>query len=348
MSKRRLPPQPARDALVAADPAIARIHDELRAAVQELARSEQFESWDHLNARLAEVVAEMNARPERDFGGLSPNDVHRLVGAPWPPRGGPVTVARDLPAAAVRDHPAVRDMRVLLDLLADEGTVALTTKRRALPAKAARAWLARRGDDGAPTHPYDLLRRDGTAPRTLVRDADLGLVERVVEAAIDAALVDVDAVGLVLTEAGRRLRDPRKAGVLWELLVRTAFTVADFGPFAVPPIGAPSLQAGIAYTLCRFQRLDDTWRDVQELTELLVLPATLDAVDRMADAEQLEIDVMATAVDLYVLMPLVNLGLAECAPDEREPREPGTPPRFRYRPSTLMRRTVRFEVGAVH
>ena len=114
---------------------------------------------------------------------------------------------------------------------------------------------------------------------------------------------------------------------------------------------APGFQYTVGYTLARFGHVGEEWQLAGALADAVLLPIVRAEVPargalRHADGDTpgASFDAMALALEMRVLRPLVDFGLAEA---ERLPRAPGmwSVP-VRYRKTRLFDQLFEFDVAA--
>ncbi len=282
---------------------------------------------DELNAALRAASAGYNARPQGALGGLSPDQVRRLLDADWEGKGSVVRLEPDLSLTAVEGSRTFHDARALLDFLGDAGETKATAKGN-LP-RAAVAVLRER----MARPPW--FRAELHDPRKMVNEEDDALVHRTRILLELAGLVKRRKGVFSLTRAGERLREDARAGELFAILFRTHFRVLNLA--LLDGVGsAPSFQHSIAFPLFRFGQVAEVWRRPQELKADLVLPPVRMEVPAESWGDPLDI-----LLEQRFLRPLQGFGLAEA---EELPREPGSWRNlFRYRKSGLFHRFLAFD-----
>jgi len=208
-------------------------------------------------------IAQYNATPQPDLGGLSPNQAHLLLSDRWDGTG-PLRIAEDLALsdfAQAKALAVVNGQRVLA-WLAEHGPIALT------PA----GYLPRRVV-------AELIERLEWAPGFIagvreycrvINELDVHPlhVNRVVLGL--ARLLQRRKGRLGVTRSGRELGDPARTGELAARMFRTHFHVFDLR-YGTRGFGGEEFQALLPLTLWRLSRLDTEWRSSEDLA-LAVTP----------------------------------------------------------------------------
>ena len=229
------------------------------------------------------------------------------------------------PGAGAR---ALHDARLLLELLAEDGSVKATPKGN-LPRVLVTRFRDRMPEPEVGSHPWD-------AGRSVWNEEDL--------ARLHHARVLLEVAGLVQrrkgvfrrTRRGDQLAATERAGALLARLVRTHFRVFNLAYLdgAGP---APGFQYTIAYTLYRFARVGGEWRVPGELRGALLLPLVCDEL-----AADTSYDRPALVLETRCLRPLERFGLAEGR--EAAPAPGELLGRRAYRKAGLFDRLFRFSL----
>lgn len=306
--------------------------EEERAALHDLFAGDEPPDPEDLNAILSGATGRYNRSPQEELGGLSPEEVHRLLEGDWSEPGGPLVLDRGLPLAAVEDTRTFRNARVFVGaLLRDEGTRA--TKAGNLN----RAFVAEMREclEWPDTWISELQREDVEEHRKVVNEADVGHLH--------ALRTLLDAAGLVkrrkgrwsATRSGEVLAADERAGELYALLFETHFR--KLGPATFDRAGdAEGLRYGVPYSLRRLADVGETWRPPSELADLLLLPVVRERFPPWGTY-----DPAVHVLETRILEPLEGFGLVERqeVPDPEEAFWPS----YRYRKTPLYDRFLEFE-----
>ena len=109
------------------------------AAMRSEAASREWGSVEELEAHMESVMARLNARPQADLGGLSPNDMVQLLHGDWSGPG-PLRLVRNLPLDEIADAPWFTVARTLMQVVRVGGPIKATPKGN-LPRAVVRLFL---------------------------------------------------------------------------------------------------------------------------------------------------------------------------------------------------------------
>lgn len=293
-------------------------------------RSRRFATVAEARRHMERRMAEYNAAPQAELGGLSPARMQGLLSDDWE-GGGPLVLREDARLADLDGADLVWNARLLLGALEDAGGTRATAA-----GNLNRAFVG------------SLLERSRWPPDYL---ESLRAVSKVINEEQVYPLYRVRAVlqlaGLVrltrgqfrVTRLGRELRAAERAGTLHVRLLRTFFR--RFLPSMIDQFGVlPDLSRLAPFVLWRLRDIDAEWRDAGALAPLL-LPA--DAAARVVP-ENGDWDPCLSALRAEILDPLVEFGLLEA---DRPPWREVVERPARYRQAALFGRVVGFEWGGV-
>lgn len=303
--------------------------DEVMARLERMVASHPGVDVGGLQAMLDAEVATYNRAPQSGLGGLSPVDVHRLVGADWAAADGPIVLASGARLEELAAARAVHDARLLLAMLLERESVKATPSGN-LPREFVAEFRRRMGR----ATPFA---EDGWLVEHPVRnEEDLEPLHRTRVLLDVAGLLQRRSGKFRATRRGDRLAAAERAGALLALLVRAHFTRLSLA-WLDRADEAPAFQRCIGYTLYQFAQHGGEWRTPAELKERIVLPAVREEI-----REWRGVDTLALILETRFLRPLERFGLADT---RRVPREDGPAlERFAYRKTPLLDRVVSFRV----
>ncbi len=283
---------------------------------------------DELNAAMQARSTAYNRQPQPELGGLSPDQLARLLADDWEGEG-VIRLNSTLALEDLAGSPTLERARSVLRWLQEKGKVRATTAGN-LPRAAVAELLERlRWPQGY----LEELR----AYNKVINEQDvfpLHLVRVLLEL---AGLIEQRKGSFSLTRRGAELLAERRAGELFALLFRTHFRklnlayLDQFGPEAT------GLQHTIAYSLYSFGERTDAWRAPKELASELMLPAVRAEIPPSPHFEWLPM-----LVESRLLRPLTGFALAEV---EEVPGQDAALLRHRYRKAPLFNRFLSFDLG---
>jgi hypothetical protein len=286
-----------------------------------------FADLDAARAFLERAAAEYNRRPHPDLGGLSPEQMDRLLRGDWF-TSGPLRVNSDVPPGDVLDADLVVNARTFLAAVQQAGGVRATAAGN-LPRKFVGEMLERLR---FPSGHVREIRKFHKA----INEHDV-LVVHALRVVLEVAKLIRRARGrFVLRPAARELLPEAKAATLYLRLFRTVFRefslayLDTFGP------EAPSLQHTVAFSLYRVSVTAREWRDPEQLAKEIVLPEVY------AELTNPHWDAAASlSIVQRVLLPLQWFGLLERK--DLPPTEPYDRP-YEVRKTRLFDRLIEFRL----
>ena len=225
---------------------------------------------DALNRQLAISMDARNAEPDPEMGGLSPNQVTRLIYTEWGRPGAAVQFNTDVPLAELEKAECFREARTLLKALHAAGEVRATTSKN-LPRKFVADVLPLMCDEKAldEIHKYNKVVNEQDVPP------------------LHYARVVAQAAGLARIRKGKfsvpaskcaLLRDDR-AGALFRCLFIAFFRKFNLAYTHRVVFEARGLQTCVAYTLYRLGVVATEWKPVDDLPDDTLLPAVREEIE---------------------------------------------------------------------
>ena len=276
-----------------------------------------------LNIRLGHRAAALNRTPQPELGGLSPEQVQRLLHRDWSDPAAAIALTRDLSLDELAGSDLLFNARVLLEHAAETGALGATQTGN-LQVAVVRALLDRLRID-----PDHYIHR-----RALARivEKDVWELHELRVLATLAGLLRRRKNRFELTRLGRDLLAAPRAGELFARLFETCFR--RFNLAYGTRLDWPELQYQAAFTLYRLSLLDHEWRPPDQLLHGYVLPH---AIERAPDMELY--DLAPTALANLMLDPLHAFGLLE-----RRRAKPRPNRDYLYRPAPLLAKFLRFSL----
>ena len=225
---------------------------------------------DELNRKLAITMNARNAKPDPEMGGLSPNQVTKLIYTKWGEPGAAVQFNTDIPLAELEQAAYFHVARTLLKALHAVGEIRATTSKN-LPRQFVADVLPLMCDKKtlADIHKYNKVVNEQDVPP------------------LHYARVVAQAAGLVRLYKGKfgvskakaaLLRDER-AGELYQRLFITFFRKFNLAYTDRISLEARGLQTCAAYTLHRLGCIAQKWCSVDSLPTEVLLPAVREEIE---------------------------------------------------------------------
>ncbi len=225
---------------------------------------------DELNRKLAITMNARNAAPDPEMGGLSPDQVTRLLYTEWGKPGAAVQFNTDIPLAKLEQAAFFRATRTFLKALHVAGEVRATTSKN-LPRQFVADVIPLMCDEKALAEIYKYHK--------IVNEQDVPPLHYARVVAQTAGLVRLykSKFGVSKTKAAL-LRDDR-AGELYQRLFITFFRKFNLAYTDRVIFEARGLQTCAAYTLYRLGLIAKKWCSVDNLPAEVLLPAVRDEIE---------------------------------------------------------------------
>jgi hypothetical protein len=224
---------------------------------------------DEMNRRLAGATHAHNTAPDPEMGGLSPEQVTRLVYSEWGAAGSPIRFNTDIPLTELAKASFFREARTLLKAVLDSGGVRATPSGN-LPRAFVSAVLPLMCDADALAEVYRY--------RKAVNEQDVRPLHIARVVAQTAGLLRLQKGIFTLPRAKESLLSDAQAGELYRGLFVAffrKFNLAYAHPFAV---AARGLQTCVGYTLYRLGIVASDWLAADALSDQALLPAVRDEI----------------------------------------------------------------------
>lgn len=255
---------------------------------------------DELNRRLAHRTQAQNAAPDPEMGGLSPDQVTRLIYSEWGSAGSPIQFNTAIAPTELAKATFFREARTLLKAVLESGGIRATPGGN-LPRAFVSAVLPLMCDADALSEVYRY--------RKTVNEQDIGPVHMARVVAQTAGLIRLHTGKFMVPWARAALLSDERACELYrDLFVAffRKFNLAYAHPFAIEAHG---LQTCVGYTLYRLGAFAADWRSVEELPEQVLLPAVRDEID--ADIRGYVYWTVSRVLTGQLIGPLIQWGLLE-------------------------------------
>jgi len=255
---------------------------------------------DELNRRLASATHAYNTAPDPEMGGLSPDQVTRLIYSEWGVTGSPIHFNTEILPAELAKASFFRESRVLLKAIHDTGGVRATPSGN-LPRAFVTAVLPLVCDADALAQVYRY--------RTTVNEQDVPRVHIARVVAQTAGLLHLRKGTFALSKAKGSLLSDTRAGELYACLFVAFFRKFNLAYAHACGIEAGGLQTCAGYTLYRLGIVAKDWLATEVLPEQAVLPAVRDQIEAAIRGRQYW--TVSQVVVSRLVSPLIEWGLLE-------------------------------------
>ncbi|RME92419.1 MAG: hypothetical protein D6766_10100 [Verrucomicrobia bacterium] len=230
-----------------------------------------------------------------------------LVTADWEDPDGPIRLRDDLTEADLESAKIYHDLRLLLQLLEQEGGANATAKGNLCRAFV-RLWVEHAR---WPAEHRELMLRTWKIEWDIPR-----LHHARILAEFDKLIIHRKK-RWILTKKGRDLLLNQPPGVLYRRAFLTMFRKLDITYFA-PQHPAPILQDGMGLLLWEVGNALKDWRPIQEIPRLLLPDSVLELVRSSLDGPRDRVEYVLMD---HILRPLGWFGLVEHCEDPSKPRD---------------------------
>jgi hypothetical protein len=281
----------------------AELADELQLLFREVSNdlggdADEAAFHDAIQARLEQTMVTRNQRPLPELGGLSPDQVKRLLASEWDDPEGAVWLREDLTLEQLGQCPVLANARTLLQVAIERGGLGATAKgnlKLDVVGALVDAWQTA---DSA----FRIFRESATR----ITEQDVWPLHEVRVVCELAGLLRKRKHRFEITRRGRDLAVPTRAGALFALLFRTCFRKYNLAYGRATEW--PELQYQLGFTLYQLPRVARPWRTAADLLPDVVLPHTLANPPVAGHAAW---DTAAFTLASHALDPLVQFGLLE-------------------------------------
>ncbi len=226
---------------------------------------------DELNRRIAIMMNARNAAPDPEMGGLSPNQVARLIYAEWGEPGGAVQFNTDIPLAELEKADFFRGARTFLKALHAAGEVRATTSKN-LPRRFVADVLPLMCDEKALEEIYKYNK--------VVNEQDVPPLHYARVVSNLAGLVRLRKGKFGIPKSKAALLDDECAGELFRCLFVAFFRKLNLAYTHRVAFEARGLQTCAAYTLYRLGVVTRDWKPKDDLPAEVLLPAVREEIEK--------------------------------------------------------------------
>lgn len=275
------------------------------AAIRAELESHEFASLEEAQKHVNRMMAQRNATPQADLGGLTPDELYQVLHGDW--RGpGPLRIMPNLPLVAAEVAPWFVVARGLMRVVEEAGPIKLT------PAGNLPKVVVRRLVESVLSEAKREHWSGQGVERVNEQDLDLVHVPRV--------LLEVGGLmrrrkgQLVLSKESRALLPDAGAGDLYARLFETCFRRFNLGYLdGVGPV--PVFQQLVGYALVRLRDLAKDWIPLERVVTEALHPMVRPNVPTPPDGW----DQLPLIVETRLLRPLERFALVEQRELSREP-----------------------------
>jgi hypothetical protein len=272
------------------------------------------------NQTIQEIIDARNNRPDPEIGGLSPNQVYRLIHLPWEDNNFPIKFHKNIELSQLKDSVFFTNTKILLTTLLELKNIDTATAKRNLNRKVVQAVFDSLVLDSETR--ADILRFN-----KVINEDDvlpLNVVRIVCE---EAKLILCRKKKFLVSSRGKELLQNDKAGQLYYELFNSYFKKFNTGYVDRLP-ALDCVQHTIGYSFYRLSRIADDFVNMEELFDEILLPTVRDEIrEKLPPILKVE-----WLIESRIIGPLTGFGLLECRSKEK-----------RYREIVAVRKTALFD-----
>jgi hypothetical protein len=258
-----------------------------------------FGSIEEANEKLQEIMNRRNVTPDPTMGGLSPNQVTRLVYLSWDDDRFPLKFNTELTLSELKDSVFFTNARTFLQNLKEQSKENTATAAGNLNRKFVKLMFDKLiiSED----HKKFILEY-----KKVINEEDVFALHIPRVVCQSAGLIHKRKNKFLVLKKYHSLLSDEKAGELYALLFNSYFTKFNIGyADALPELAG--VQHTIAYSIYRLGEIAAKYRSMAGLAEEILLPAVLEEVEK-GTSEYIRIE---WVLGSRILEPLKSFGLVE-------------------------------------
>ncbi|MCD6393666.1 MAG: hypothetical protein J7M40_09170 [Planctomycetes bacterium] len=261
---------------------------------------QSFENIENANEKLQEVMKARNAAPDAELGGLSPDQVSRLIYLSWDDDGFPLKFNKKLELSEPKNSVLFANAVICLNTLVELKNENTATAAGNLNRKFVKLIFDRL------IIPED-EKKSILEYNKVINETDVFPLHIARVVCQSAGLIHKRKNKFLVPKKYHSLLADERAGELYVLLFNSYFTKFNIGYVDRLPELA-SIQHTIAYSIHRLGEIADSYTDVKRLSEEILLPSVLKEV-RGGISKYVKIEWILRS---RILEPLIDFGLVEC------------------------------------
>jgi len=293
--------------------------------------SRPYDPLEEINALLQKKMQLYNQTPDPAVGGLSPEQVHRLIHACWSDSASPLQVRKDIPPGLLQTSPLFRRICHFLKALQQAQPLKATTTGN-LPRSFVKSMVEPmlHEKDWQIFYEYNkVINEKNLFPLHIAR-----LI-------CDCAGIAGKTRGsFIIRKKSAHLLEEKNAGHLFATLAIAYFQRFNLGYTRCGP-DFPSIQRTIAYSLLRLQSLPAQWIHVKDLPPLVLLPPVAAEIAGARDNDSYW--TMEKILENHLIEPLFQIGFLEV--HERDGQRYSFAKTHKIRPTELLRQALIFDLN---
>ena len=264
--------------------------------------SQNFGSIEELNKHIQKTYSKKNATADPEMGGLSPDQVTRLIYFSWDNETFPIKFNKHLGISDADKSPVFRDARIFLNAILEMKGEKNTTKTSNLSRKAVKLMFDKFEFD-------EKFRQNTLKYNKVLNEADVW--------PIHLARILCEGAGIIKRRAGKffvvkkhlDMLSDEKAGQLYYLLFSAHFTKFNLAYRDQLP-DVSGIQKTVPYTFYQLSKLAKKQMNMAGLAPRIFLPAVMKEINTQLTSPYAKVEWL---IRTRIIEPLEIFGLIECS-----------------------------------
>ncbi len=262
--------------------------------------NKDFDSIDALNDHLQEVMTQRNTSPDFDMGGLSPEQVNRLIYSNWDDEKFPLKFNKELKLKDLKHSPFFNNTRLFLNTLLELSNEITATATGNLNRKIVKLIFDKMmvdDDDRDSILKYNkVINEDDVLPLHIIRIVceQIGIIKK-------------KSKKFYVVKKYQSFLSDSKAGELFYLLFYNYFRKFNLG-YLDRLTELECIQNTLGYSLYRLGEECNNYQKIEKLPKKVFLPAVREEIDKNPLLQRFPSWVLTSRI----IEPLEEFGLLEC------------------------------------
>ena len=263
-----------------------------------------FDDIDNLNDHLQGIMTGQNTTPDPEMGGLSPEQVARLIHVPWDDDNFPLKFNKQMTIDDLKNSPFFHNARSFLNTLIQmekKNTATVKGNLTRIVVKAIFDQLIMPESDRNSILSYNKV----------INELDVKALHHIRVVCESAGIIKLQKKHFIVEKDYIELLDDKNAGKLFYLLFFSYFRKFNIA-YVDGMYDFDCIQDTIPYSFYRLSKIGKKQVDINKLKKLVFLPAVLEElIDEYLPILDM-IDEITLLVQLRIVKPLESFGLIEC------------------------------------
>jgi len=278
-------------------------------SIAEEIEKHDFDSIDDLNNHLQGYMQNRNTAPDPEMGGLSPEQVSRLLYSNWDDNNCPIKFNKNLTIDDLTQSSFFHNARLLLNTLVQMEKENTATRKGNLTRKVVKAAFDK---IIMPKEKREFI----LSYNKVINELDVGPLHHVRLVCESSGILKLQKKQFIVQKKYIELFDDKNAGKLFYLLFFGYFRKFNIGYVDGMP-DFDCIQDTVSYSFYRLSKIGKKQVNINKLKKQLFLPAVLNELDDEYGFGTDTIDEITWLVESRIVEPLELFGLVECSYKEK-------------------------------